>query len=49
MKDFFQDKLIDNNCYGCGAWNKQGLRIKSFWEKDESVCIFQPKPVLLLD
>ena len=43
MKNFFQDKLQGNNCYGCGAWNEKGLKIKSFWEKDEAVCIFQPK------
>ena len=43
MKNFFQDKLQGNNCYGCGARNEKGLKIKSFWEKDEAVCIFQPK------
>ena len=43
MQDFFQDKLIGNNCYGCGAWNKDGLQIKSFWEKNEAICIFNPK------
>ena len=32
MKKFFQDSLLGNNCYGCGAWNKKGLRIKSFWD-----------------
>jgi acyl-coenzyme A thioesterase PaaI-like protein len=31
-------------CYGCGRLNEHGLQIKSFWEGDESVCIFQPKP-----
>ena len=44
MPEFFQDKLFGNNCYGCGAWNTKGLQIKSFWEKDEAVCIFDPKP-----
>ena len=43
MKVFFQDKLIGNNCYGCGSWNKKGLQIKSYWEKDEAVCVFDPQ------
>ena len=41
MKEYFQDKLYGNNCYGCGAWNEKGLRIKSFWDKEISICIFQ--------
>ncbi|MEC7919771.1 MAG: PaaI family thioesterase [Chloroflexota bacterium] len=44
MPEFFQDKLFGNNCYGCGAWNSKGLQIKSFWDNDEAVCIFDPKP-----
>ena len=43
MKEYFQDKLYGNNCYGCGAWNENGLKIKSFWDKDESICIFKPQ------
>jgi acyl-coenzyme A thioesterase PaaI-like protein len=43
MNEFFQDKLYGNNCYGCGAWNKKGLNIKSFWEGDETICIFNPQ------
>jgi acyl-coenzyme A thioesterase PaaI-like protein len=39
---YFQDGLHGNHCYGCGAWNDKGLRIKSFWDGDESVCIYQP-------
>jgi acyl-coenzyme A thioesterase PaaI-like protein len=38
----FQDLIPDNQCYGCGPQNHGGLRIKSFWEGDESVCIYQP-------
>lgn len=41
---YFQDGLHGNHCYGCGAWNDKGLRIKSFWDGDESVCIYQPDP-----
>ena len=43
-KTFFQDGLHGNHCFGCGAWNESGLRIKSFWDGDESVCVFEPQP-----
>ena len=33
-----------NHCFGCGAENEDGLRIKSFWSGErESVCRFQPR------
>ena len=40
----FQDLLDGNHCWGCGRDNPQGLRIKSFWEGDEAVCVWQPQP-----
>jgi acyl-coenzyme A thioesterase PaaI-like protein len=43
-KTYFQDGLHGNHCFGCGAWNERGLRIRSFWDGDESVCIFEPQP-----
>ena len=39
----FQDQIPDNLCYGCGPSNHDGLRIKSFWEGDESICVYQPE------
>ena len=39
-----QDQLPGNNCYGCGSSNDHGLQIKSYWEGDESVCRYMPKP-----
>jgi acyl-coenzyme A thioesterase PaaI-like protein len=30
-------------CYGCGRLNKDGLQVKSFWDGDETVCIFHPR------
>jgi acyl-coenzyme A thioesterase PaaI-like protein len=33
-----------SHCYGCGRLNKKGLQIKSYWDGEESVCRFQPKP-----
>ena len=35
----FQDQIPDNRCYGCGPANQDGLRIKSCWEGEESICI----------
>lgn len=42
----FQDYYPDNmsHCYGCGRLNQQGLQIKSYWDGDETICLFQPKP-----
>ncbi|MBJ81695.1 MAG: thioesterase [Acidimicrobiaceae bacterium] len=43
-RTYFQDGLHGNHCYGCGAWNDRGLQIRSFWDGDETVCIFEPQP-----
>ncbi|RJR29591.1 MAG: PaaI family thioesterase [Candidatus Latescibacterota bacterium] len=42
----FQDYYPDNfaRCYGCGRLNEHGLHVKSYWDGDESVCTFRPKP-----
>jgi len=42
----FQDYYPDDysHCYGCGKLNANGLHIKSHWDGDESVCIFDPLP-----
>lgn len=42
----FQDYYADNvsHCYGCGRLNEHGLQIKSYWQGDEAVCTFQPRP-----
>jgi acyl-coenzyme A thioesterase PaaI-like protein len=42
----FQDYYPDNLavCYGCGRLNEHGLHIRSFWDGDESVCTFYPRP-----
>ena len=42
----FQDHYPDAmaHCYGCGRLNEQGYQIKSYWDGDESVCHFLPKP-----
>ena len=42
----FQDYYPDHwsYCYGCGRLNQNGLHIKSFWDGEESICIFKPHP-----
>src|SRR5512135_2314492 len=42
----FQDYYADqtSHCYGCGRLNEHGLQIKSYWDGDETVCIFEPRP-----
>lgn len=36
-KDYFQDHMPENVCFGCGIQNPQGLQIKSYWEGEEAV------------
>jgi acyl-coenzyme A thioesterase PaaI-like protein len=45
MAAAFQDLMAHNHCWGCGAHNPQGLRIKSRWtvEGEEAVCTFTPR------
>lgn len=40
----FQDLIPNNSCFGCGPHNEHGLRIKSFWDDDESICTYRPQP-----
>jgi acyl-coenzyme A thioesterase PaaI-like protein len=42
FQDYYADHL--SHCYGCGRLNEHGLQIKSFWDGDESVCRFRPRP-----
>ena len=42
FQDYYPDQL--SYCYGCGRLNERGLQVKSFWDGDETVCIFEPKP-----
>jgi len=42
FQDYYPDDL--SHCYGCGRLNDHGLHIKSYWDGDESVCTFRPKP-----
>jgi acyl-coenzyme A thioesterase PaaI-like protein len=42
FQDYYPDEL--SHCYGCGRLNEHGLKIKSYWDGEESVCIHEPKP-----
>ncbi len=44
QKMAFQDYYPDHfsHCYGCGRLNDQGLKIRSFWDGEETVCTFTP-------
>jgi acyl-coenzyme A thioesterase PaaI-like protein len=42
FQDYYPEEL--NYCYGCGKLNQHGHQIKSYWDGDESVCTFHPKP-----
>jgi acyl-coenzyme A thioesterase PaaI-like protein len=44
MTECFQDAMPGDVCFGCGAGNAQGLRIRSHWEGEEGVCLFTPLP-----
>lgn len=37
---YFQDHMPGNICFGCGRANHDGLKISSYWDGDESVCIW---------
>ncbi|MEW6332802.1 MAG: PaaI family thioesterase [Thermodesulfobacteriota bacterium] len=41
FQDYYPDDL--SHCYGCGRLNEAGLRIKSYWDGEESVCIYEPR------
>jgi acyl-coenzyme A thioesterase PaaI-like protein len=42
----FQDRYPDEfaHCYGCGRLNEHGHQIKSYWDGEESVAHYLPKP-----
>jgi acyl-coenzyme A thioesterase PaaI-like protein len=42
FQDYYPDELA--HCYGCGRLNEHGHQIKSYWDGEESVCHFLPRP-----
>ncbi|GAB6270690.1 MAG: PaaI family thioesterase [Smithellaceae bacterium] len=41
FQDYYPEDL--SHCHGCGRLNEEGLQIKSYWDGEESVCIYTPK------
>jgi acyl-coenzyme A thioesterase PaaI-like protein len=42
FQDYYPKDL--SHCYGCGRLNEHGHQIKSYWDGEESVAFFTPKP-----
>jgi acyl-coenzyme A thioesterase PaaI-like protein len=42
FQDYYPDDF--NHCYGCGGLNEYGHQLKSYWNGDEAVAYFEPKP-----
>ncbi len=42
FQDFYAEDV--SHCYGCGRLNDEGLHIKSYWDGQQSVARFSPKP-----
>lgn len=42
--EYFQRYMPGNICFGCGEANPDGLHIHSFWEGEESVCVWSSEP-----
>lgn len=41
FQDYYPEHL--SHCYGCGSLNEHGLKIKSYWDGDETFCTFLPR------
>ena len=42
VQDFYADDLAW--CYGCGRLNQEGYQLKTYWDGDETVSRFTPRP-----
>ncbi|HKJ98597.1 MAG TPA: PaaI family thioesterase [Desulfotignum sp.] len=42
FQDYYSEEF--SHCYGCGRKNEHGHQIKSYWDGEESVAVFQPEP-----
>jgi len=42
FQDYYPDEL--SYCYGCGRLNADGLHVRSYWDGDETVSVFEPRP-----
>ncbi len=44
-REYFQDYMPGDMCFGCGSNNVAGLHIQSYWHGNEGVCYWQPKNI----
>lgn len=42
FQDFYAEDV--SHCYGCGRLNEHGHQLKSYWDEEETVARFTPKP-----
>lgn len=42
VQDFYPDDFA--HCYGCGRLNEHGLHVRTWWEGDETVSRYTPRP-----
>ena len=42
FQDYYPDQLA--YCYGCGRLNEEGHQLQSYWDGEETVAVFQPRP-----
>ena len=42
IQDYYPDEL--SYCYGCGRLNDHGHHIKSYWDGEETIARFTPRP-----
>lgn len=42
FQDYYPEQW--SQCFGCGSLNEYGHQIKSYWDDDETVAHFTPKP-----
>jgi len=41
IQDYYTEDFA--HCYGCGKLNEGGLKLKSYWDGNESIARFRPK------
>lgn len=44
LQDIIHPQAPIRSCYGCGADNSRGLRIKSVLDGEEGICTWRPQP-----
>ncbi len=42
FQEYYPDEL--SHCYGCGRLNEDGLQLKSYWDGEDTVAVFHPRP-----